>query len=370
MRICFFLASNVRSGANLTMLRHASFCAGAGHTVSVILQHRFFEKRLTFLPGGDALAVWFLDEWPSNATRQDVVVTNWWQCAFDMPKIAARRYAYYRHGDEVRLYQSRAFDALIDTVLRESFVWFAVSAVLAAELKEVGHQPVLLPNGVDLARFTASAPMLPPKQTALRVLVEGPVSSGSKRVDATIAAIRSVVGVEIVHMAADDSRPHLAVKYALGALSHDETAGVYASCDLIVKLSDAVETFAMPVLEQFAAGGTAIVTAFPGHDQYINASNAIIVDIAEPFAIAAAAVAMLRDDPALLGSLRVSAAATARQFNWVPLHQRFLSVLDDALSDCSDDVQLLPIIARYMPCHDAVFALWAANELSRSAPSE
>jgi glycosyltransferase involved in cell wall biosynthesis len=347
------------------MLRHAVFLNRQGHRVCAVFQHRYFPKSVNFVSGAEALDVWYLDEYPSDPPLLDVVVTNWWQCAYDLARLPARLYGYYRHGDEAALYQDRVFDALVEVTFREAFVWFCVSDHLAAALIDAGQQPIVLPNGVDFARFSTAPASLPPKLQPLRVLVEGPVSSVYKRVDATVTAIRTVEGVEIVHFAADGSHPTVPVNYALGAVDHHLTAGVYAACDLIVKLSAATESFAMPVLEQFAAGGTAVVSRFPGHDQYINDSNAIIVDIDQPFEIAARAVRGLRDDPRRLKALRRAAVKTARRFDWLALHQQFAATLDGAMVGRESTPQRLPVIARHVACHNETFALWAAAQERR-----
>jgi hypothetical protein len=100
MKICFFLGSNIRSGANLSLLRHAAFLHGQGHNVCVVFQYRFFPKTIDFIGGTAAIPTSYLDRYPSDAPLQDVVVTNWWQCAYDLHRIPARLYGFYRHGDE------------------------------------------------------------------------------------------------------------------------------------------------------------------------------------------------------------------------------------------------------------------------------
>ena len=368
MNVCFFLSSNIRSGANLSLLRHGAFLAGIGHRVSVVFHLRFYPKTLEFVGGTDSLETWYLDEYPSNAPLQDIVITNWWHCAYEMQRVPARLYSFYRHGDEKALFQDHVFDAVIDVVFRENFLWFTVTDALATDLAAWGHRPIVLPNGVDVARFAAATPLLRRKAGILRVLIEGPVSLAFKRVDATVNAVAGLSGIEIVHMAADGSRPSKPIHYALGAINHEATANVYASCDLILKLS-ALEAFPMPVLEQFAAGGTAVVSGFPGHDAYINASNAIVVDIDEPFDSAVTAVRMLRDDPEQLCRLKAAASRTAQRFDWLPLHRRFAEILEQSLQGRPRSPQPLPIIARYLSCQQDVFELWLAEQVRRQSSS-
>jgi hypothetical protein len=121
----------------------------------------------------------------------------------------------------------------------------------------------------------------------------------------------------------------------------------------------------MPVLEQFAAGGTAVVTGFPGHDQYIDASNAIVVDIDRPFEAAAASVSMLRDDPQRLAVLKAGATATARGYDWTPLHQKFAAALESAVRERPATPQRLPLMERYLMCQRETLTLWVAEQQRR-----
>ncbi len=88
---------------------------------------------------------------------------------------------------------------------------------------------------------------------------------------------------------------------------------IYRSCDVIVKLSY-VEGMFGPPLEMFHCGGTAIVYAVTGHDEYIrHGVNALVADIDDDDAV----VAYLRDllaEPALLTALQQGALRTAAQW--------------------------------------------------------
>jgi glycosyltransferase involved in cell wall biosynthesis len=361
MRLCIFLGSNIRSGANLSLLRHAAALADGGHDVGVVFRDRFFAKEIDFIAGGEAIMTRFLDEVGPDEPLYDVVITNWWQCAYDLERLPARRCGYFRHGDEAALYDSRLFDAVIAMLFQEDFLWFCVSPDLAEAVAGARRAPIVLPNGVDLDRFATAAPTLGPRTGVLRVMVEGSTALAHKRVDATIEMLRGLSGIEIVHMAGDGTMPHAPIAHALGAVPHSDVAGVYASCDLIVKLS-ALESFAMPVLEQFAAGGSAVVADFPGRAQYITEACAVILEPSDPFAAAAAAVTGLRDDPARLAGLRREARMVAADFDWTALHRQFAAELASALRDAPHTAQTLQIVPRFVACQAATLAAWSAQQ--------
>lgn len=357
MHAVFFLHGNIRAGANLVMLRHAVHLAGA-HRVSVVFQHDWFPLDISFVPGHEVLAPVLLRDY-AEAGPADIAITNWWTCAFDFPLISARRYAYYRHGDERALYPTPVFEALLGWIDRERFAWLCVNEHLAAPLRRAGHDVLVLPPGVDVARFRDAAPALPPCAKVLRVLVEGPLDAPHKRTGATLDMLRGVGGIEIVHFSADGARPE-GIDHALGAVPHGDVAGIAASCDLIVKLG-AVESFGMPILEQFAAGGTAVVTAHPGQDQLIaSGRNALSVDVGDPFEPARAALLGLMADPDRLRALRQGAQATAARFDWLGLHQDFAAFLDAQVSE-GDAIQALPVAEAYRSCLAAVIDLWARD---------
>jgi len=365
-RIVVFLHSNMRSGANLVMLRHAAWLAARGEDVHVVFQHEWFGKELGHLQGTKAPMSWTLAEYQAaGLAPAAVAITNWWQCVYDFAEIPARAYACYRHGDERALYASRAFDALIGMLAQEDLAWLVVNEHLAAELREAGHAPLVLPPGVEVAAFESASPRLPPRRKAIRILVEGPVGTPHKRVPETIAALRTLPEVEVVHMAADGSRAE-GVDHGLGAVPHAEVPGVFASCDLVVKLSS-LEAFSMPVLEQFAAGGTAIVSAFPGHETIVaHGRNALVCDLHDPFPDARDWLQHLVRNPTALQALRRAARETARNFDWQPLHRAFAAFLLE-VSRKPRPGKRLPVVTTYRPCFAETLRLWALNEQGRFA---
>ena len=198
-------------------------------------------------------------------------------------------------------------------------------------------------------------------------IVEGPAGVAFKRVNPTIAMLREVEGVEIVHMAADGSTPDPPVDHALGALPYDEVAGVYAACDLIVKLSS-LEAFPMPVLEQFAAGGTAIVSAFRGHAALVeDGRNGLVVSLDEPFPEAASRLRDLLRDPSLLVRLRQGAVQTALRYDLDGIHQRFAAELERLAAADRLVPQRLEIVRRYADCVRDTVLLWVKDETRPAA---
>jgi glycosyltransferase involved in cell wall biosynthesis len=362
--IALLLHSNFRSGGNLAMLRHAAHLAQLGNNVEVIFQEDWHGTDIGFVPGHERLRTSLL------ATRSpdrivDIALTNWWVSAYAFPDVPARAYAFFRHGEEKPLFGAHALDAVIDMLLHEKFLWYCVSPPLLEAPRGTGHEPVLVPNGVDLAAFANARPILPDRRGVLRVLVEGPISAPHKRVEATIALLRTIEGLEIVHMAADGSRPTTPVDHALGAIPHGQVPGVYAACDILVKLS-AQEAFLLPVLEQFAAGGTAVVARYPGAEQIItDGVNAILVDRDAPENATRSALRGLMADPNRLAAMRQAARVTAARFDWAEVSGNFARHLLIAAPRRTGGAQRLPVVESYRACALEGLAWWAKWQTER-----
>jgi glycosyltransferase involved in cell wall biosynthesis len=363
MHIGFLLHSNVRSGANLAMFEHADRLGRRGHRVRVLFQERFFAKSVAFFDPAPAFETGFLDEITAPGEPFDHLITNWWECPYRFERLPAYRYGYFRHGEEAPLYDGigRFFDAAIDLVLEESLDFYAVSTHLRDDLqRRFGQEAMLIRNGVDLDRFRSAAPALPPRTKRLRVLVEGPIDAKHKRVPETLAMLAAIPEIEVAHVAADGSRPVATpVAHALGAVAYRAMGGVYASCDLLVKLS-ALEAQPMPVFEAFASGVPAVISAFPGHEEYIrDGLNALVVPI-DDYAAARAAIEALLAAPDRLAVLRKGAVATVASLGWDDTSNRFEAVLL-ARSDGDRTLARTPHLARYRACYLDILNLWAHN---------
>ena len=360
MYIGFLLHSNVRSGANLAMFEHADRLARRGHQVEILFQERFFPKSVDFFDPAPAFGTGFLDEF-EPAEPFDHLISNWWECPYRFERLPAWRYGFFRHGEETPLYDGigRFFDFAIDLMLGEALDFYAVSAHLRDDLKaRFSQDAVLIRNGVDLDRLRAAQPLLPPRSGRLRVLVEGPVGAGHKRVPETLAMLATLPGIETVHVAADGSRPD-SIDHALGAVDFRAMGGVYASVDLLVKLS-AVEAQPMPVFEAFAAGVPAVITGFPGHAEHIrDGVNALVVPI-DDYDAARAAVLALAEAPERLAALRQGALATAEPLGWDEPSLLFEAALVERRARAESLAQT-PKLARYRACYLDVLTLWARN---------
>lgn len=97
------------------------------------------------------------------------------------------------------------------------------------------------------------------------------------------------------------------------AVPHDQMAAIYASCDVLLKMSR-VESFSYPPLEMMARGGGVVVRDVTGLDEYaVDGENCLIVSDVES---ARDAVRRLVDDAGLRREFGRAGRATAARMTW------------------------------------------------------
>src|SRR6185503_2631305 len=117
--------------------------------------------------------------------------------------------------------------------------------------------------------FRDVAPRIPRRGGRVRMLVEGSAAYACKRIPLAFAVLAEVPEAETIYLTPDGrGHPHWRIDHAFAKVPYREVPSIYASCDILLKLSSE-ESFALPVLETFASGGTAVVSAFRGHAEYI-----------------------------------------------------------------------------------------------------
>lgn len=349
MKIAFLIKQSGVSGGLFVVLEHAHRLTLAGHeTVIVCVEGRSSLDFSHYPCGGSVPGRYLKDIGPTESF--DVAFATWWETAYTIHRLRARHYAYFVQGFEADYYARplRTNRLLVEKTLDEDFHFFAVSRRLRRMVQAHGHDATVIPNGIDLALFNGTAAY--PRGNRLRVLVEGTGSVAYKRIGLAFSVLEEFPDVEVFCVAGDGYRePAWRIDRFFQRVPYADMPGIHASCDILLKLSS-TETFAMPVLEMFASGGTAVVTAFPGHDEYIqDGGNALVVPI-DDRAAAVAALRRLVTDPALRDRLRAGARATAARHSWDASAAIFLS----ALRKLADEPGLGEgQLTKLPPCRDA-----------------
>ena len=270
----------------------------------------------------------------ASDTVFDVAIASWWQDTLLLPQLSASRHAvltqdmedrFYRHNDPRR--------SLVQEAYRVPLPGITVSHwVRERFLLEYDRSFAVVPNGLDKSVFRPEGPDIAPRRGVVRVLVEGPLSSWHKNVVPALRLARSLSD-ETWLLTSTDVGAISGVDRVFSRLPPTETAAVYRSCDILLKLS-LVEGFGLPPLEMFHCGGT--VVAFDGPStaitEYAKHGRDALLAPAPEFEAAGEHLAALLKDPHLLDTMKSGALETARA--WPSQSQAgelFLSALDSLI---------------------------------------
>lgn len=309
MRVCFMLPSNTISGGIFTVFKHASALGRKGHEVTLAFMLEEREYRRSIFDSMKGVQLKSFRE-AASCGRYDLVVATWWETIYLLPQIEADHILYFVQGFEDRFYPDSSPAARL---VRSTFSYgdrinyATVSRALSDRLKrDFGIRAAVIPCGVDLDLFYSAKPAMS-KRDKLRVMVEGLPNEERKQVRFTLEILSRFENLEVVYVS-PGGRPDYdaSIDYFFQSVPHGQMPSLYKSCDFIVKLSD-TESVALPVLEMFATGGAAVVSEFPGHEEYIrHGQNALVVPVRDLEATEDA-IRRLLSEPQLLQSLKVHA---------------------------------------------------------------
>jgi glycosyltransferase involved in cell wall biosynthesis len=280
----------------------------------------------------------------------DIAIATWWRTYFDLWKIKAKKYAYFVQSIESRFYPMsemvvrNAVDATYDA--RIGFITEArwIKDYLS---RMHGHNAGLAFNGLDKSIYNeADDAAMPRQQGKLRVLVEGAVDAEFKNVPASVRLAREGGADEVWLLTASPVSSWPGVDRVFSRLPQNQTAAVYRSCDVVLKLSF-VEGMFGPPLEMFHCGGTAIVYDVTGHDEYIiHGQNALVAKSNDEAAVRRF-ISQLRASPAFLLALKDNARETADAWpDWTESTRQFIIALEQAGDACVFDRETLTQHAR------------------------
>jgi glycosyltransferase involved in cell wall biosynthesis len=293
VRVCFLVSKLGRSGGAATIRSYAEGLRERGFEVDVFRR----------------------DAVPGDGAPYDVAIATWWETAFELWRVPARRRAMFLQSVESRFYEERHwFEQLAaDDVLAlpVSFVTVAGwSRDLLAELRPDAHCDVVR-GGIDKEVFEREHT---PRDGPLRVLVEGQPSVWFKGVDEALAAVRAMrepAAVTVVAGQPEDAGD-LGAR-VVGGLEPDGMARLYAEHDVVVKLSR-VESLGLGPIEAAHAGTPAVVTPYTGHDEHVvHGRNGLVVGFDDEPGTARALDLLARDGD-LLARLSDGARDTAREW--------------------------------------------------------
>ncbi len=311
--IAYLIPGTGISGGIAVILEHANRLLEAGCDVMLISQDD--KDSIPWWSGNKVPVIPF-----STASRYlfdslDTVVATGWTTVSMLDHFATRRKLYFVQSDERRFDDCPEFKKQVHgTYLRHDIEYVTMAGWICRWLKqEFGHDCGYIGNGISPERFANTRP-LEPRRGRVRILMEGPTVIPFKGMDDAAEALRDFDDCEVwIVSAAGGPKPGWRCDRFFEAVPHAEMAAIYASCDILLKMSR-VESFSYPPLEMMATGGGVVVREVSGLDEYaIDGENCLIVaDVAG----ARRAVRSLVDDVALRARLGAAGLETAEQMTW------------------------------------------------------
>jgi hypothetical protein len=366
MRWAFLLGSPAISGGTYVIFQHASFARRQGIDVVLVTEQPVKPTDVAWHPDASALTYRTFAELGATGDEVDVAIATFWPTAFALDRVRARSVAYFVQSIESRFYpeDNRLERALADATYALGIPMITEATWIQRYLRETLFVDVALAkNGIRKDVYTVDGDAIRPREPGrLRVLVEGPLDVPYKNVARTIALCRRSRADEVWLLTR--SRPSISppVDRLFAEVPVPETAAIYRSCDVLVKLS-LVEGMFGPPLEMFHCGGTAITYDVSGHDEYLRDNeNALVIRTGDELAVVAA-IDRLKDDPSLLQSLTTGARETARAWpDWDSASAVFVNAISTIAAHPADGRQVGARAAAVKRLYDtAVATARAAN---------
>ena len=204
-----------------------------------------------------------------------------------------------------------------------------------------GLDPVVIPNGLSVARFAEAPPLAwPPgrrivwvhrldRQKGFPVLVGAFRSLGEGRGDVWL----TVGGDGDDRGAIDGLPPPLRPRVMmLGRLEHAQVPALLAGADVAVAAATGQESFGYSVVEAMAAGVPVVASDIEGYRQVAtDGVDALLVEPGDPSALAAG-IGRVLDDSKLAERLSAAGRRRAASFDWSIVVERIESVYRSVLA--------------------------------------
>jgi hypothetical protein len=332
MKVAILLGSTHIGGGTYVIFQHALHLRRRGWDVTIVTLQPVKPSDVSWHPNAAAELVFKTFE-EVESTKFDVALATWFKTVYWLHRIQATSYLYFVQSIESRFFESwnqAAISFAEATYLPRLPVVTEATWIRDYLATSYGTKAELAKNGIRKDIYTQEGPTIEPRLPGrLRILVEGPLGVFFKNVEKTIELCRKSSADEIWFLTSSPSvTAYPGVDRVFTCVPVEETAAIYRSCDVIVKLSY-VEGMFGPPLEMFHCGGTAIVFNVTGHEEYIaHDHNALVVRKDDNEGVIQA-INSLRSDRELLKRLKANALQTAAGWpDWETASEDFLRALD------------------------------------------
>lgn len=202
-------------------------------------------------------------------------------------------------------------------------------------VEHLGHDAVLVPNGVYVERFAGAKPLedLP---EGPRIVFLGRIDEPRKGLSVLLAALPAiaaqvpdvqllVAGPGDVEEVREEIDPAVAGRvHVLGLVSEADKPRVYASGDLYVAPNTYGESFGIVLIEAMAAGVPIVASDIEGYSQVLtDGREGLLVRPRDDVALAQA-VSSILDDTETAASMSEAGLVTATQYSWPRVAEQIL----------------------------------------------
>ena len=249
------------------------------------------------------------------------------------------------HANNDGAFGYRLFRSLLENYLDRLDARIAVSA--AAMRTVAGHfggDYTVIPNGVDIHRFSTATSASPHDDGAFNILFVGrlePRKGAKFLLRAMPRILREVPDARLVVVGSGPLsryyRSHLPDDVAdsvafTGRVSGEVLASQYAAADVFCSPAMGGESFGIVLIEAMAAGAAVVASDIAGYrDVVSDGATGLLVRRGDPDSIAAAIIRLARDD-GLRRRLIESARSDVRRYSWDRITGEILDVYESVVN--------------------------------------
>ncbi|MGC6655336.1 MULTISPECIES: glycosyltransferase family 4 protein [Pantoea] len=331
--IAFLLWSPDISGGTNVIFEHATRLLAMGNKITIITDDKPNKSRLEWFPGAEKLT--WLTYSEAEILQFDLVIATWWRTVFYLNKIKSKKYAFFVQSIESRFYPENevTLRTLVDLTYSLQVNFITEATWIKDHLKKYYDQDAhLVRNGISKSYFNST---IEPKSARvpgkLRVLVEGPLNVSFKNTELALNLCKKSNADEIWFVTSTEIGAYPNIDRLFSRIPISEIGSIYASCDVLVKLST-VEGMFGPPLEMYHTGGTSISYDVTGYDEYIEHDFNGLISFNRDDNEVIGFLNHLKNNPEKLDTLKKNALLTAEKWpDWESSSSEFATVCQDII---------------------------------------
>lgn len=278
MKICFLVESADISGGTNVIFQHALFMHKHGVQVTIALNQFQTYNNISWHREAHLLKFRSIEE--ASQFDYNCVIATWWKTTLLLHKFRSENYVYFVQSIESRFYPQS--DLKLVNIVNQTYnlnIRFITIATWMQNYLRTAHgkSSALIRNGIQKDIFTRYGDSFAPRPTSKpRIIIEGYFGVSFKNTALAMRIAKEAGIDDIWVLTGSNTLLAPGSSRLFSRLALKDTAKVYRSCDILLKLST-VEGMFGPPLEMFHCGGTSVVFDVTGYDEYIiNDVNSIV----------------------------------------------------------------------------------------------